>query len=61
MMGLDYDQFFDEAIGDWSLQEAMDMSAADHTNHPTLTHGVAKDDHSRDKFEKISDDIAAKA
>lgn len=60
MMGLDYDQFFDEAIGDWSLQEAMDMSAAEHGNKPTLTHGLARDD-DRSSTEKTNEEIGVKA
>lgn len=61
-MGLDYDQFFDEAIGDWSLQEAMDMGAAEHGHQPTLTHGVAKDgDDSSTPTEKMSEDAKRKA
>jgi hypothetical protein len=53
--GLDYDQFFDEAIGDWSLQEAMAMNVSENANKPTLTHGIAKDiDHS--STEKTSED-----
>ena len=59
MMGLDYDQFFDEAIGDWSLQQAMEMDADEHANKPTLTHGVAKDDQS--SAEKFTEDADIKA
>jgi Amt family ammonium transporter len=60
MMGLDYDQFFDEAIGEWSLQEAMEMGAAEHANQPTLTHGIVKDG-ANSSAEKISEDTGVKA